>query len=463
MNFVLFITSILPPIFISLIIKIYYKKLNKLMLSVLFATLLHQILLVSFPVLYSIYNDFEQESLLSINVSTMDLINVMVGEVIYVFSFMIIFISGLGIRKSWINKTRDNPKNIRFNSIGERLFFLIILSIGAFYFLTQLLTLGLSISNPLFLQLNKLFGVLFSYSPIIASAFVITKKGFYKNYPFLFMLAFLCLSSLTIIAILSATRGRIMWIASLIIIMSYLNNQKKYIIYSIISLFIFLPFFSFLGKFKSIAATEIVSGGNTLGLVKILFEERGAVADLIENNDSSFLDSFSNRAQGPRNSVVLYNSYNDGTSPNGRIYLGSIFFLVPRVLWPNKPIPGSIDSDENNSAVFKVMSYGHGLPYMGPILASAHAYWEGGYLAVLFHGMIVGFLWIAIFLFSRKVSYNVFIIIAITFSAALLIDGFLTIFAPLYAYILIFWKWVIPVALLYLILKAFSTNRSISK
>ena len=99
MKVFLLILATLPLLFLSIILLINYKRLDKLLVAVLFATFLHELLLVSFPIFYSIVTDFEHETNLNITVSFKDLVNVMIGETIYVFSFCITLFIGLSIRK----------------------------------------------------------------------------------------------------------------------------------------------------------------------------------------------------------------------------------------------------------------------------------------------------------------------------------------------------------------------------
>lgn len=452
----LLLFSVLPPLLILIVLFIYFKKVDRIIRAVLIATFIHEVFLVTYPVIYSLIYELEHESFLNINVTYNDLLKVMVGESLYVFSFSFTFILFLRIKPFWIYK-KDNKINfILFDTISEKFLFYFLISIGSVTFFLQLVTMGLSISNSILAQLDAWSsGIFFSFTPIVASAIAITKQNFKKQYPKLFYLSVLCLSSVVVIGILTAARGRIMWVASLIIILAYVSKQKKMIFLSLISLIIFLPFFSFLGSYKSIAATSLISGGKTSDLIKIIFEEKSAILELSGDN-KSFFYSFAERAQGPRNSVVLYNSYENGESASFDIYLGSLFFPVPRFFWPTKPIPGSIDDNENNSAVFKVMDIGHDLPYMGPVLASAHAYWEGGYFSVILYGFFTAILWCIVFLLCSNLPYNLTLLTILSFSAALLIDGFLTIFSPLYAFILISWKWILPTLFLYIFFKIFS-------
>jgi hypothetical protein len=194
---------------------------------------------------------------------------------------------------------------------------------------------------------------------------------------------------------------------------------------------------------------SLMSGGRPLDLLRIFLEQREAMSSNPAVHNVSFLDSFAQRAQGPRNSVVLYNLYEKGAGADLSIYTGAILFAVPRFFWPEKPISGSLDGNDESTAVYKVIDIGYNLPYMGSILASAHAYWEGGWIAVILYGFITGLLWSGVFIFCRKLPEHLSWIIALSFAAALLIDGFLTALYPLYAYILIAWKYIMPTLVLY--------------
>jgi len=397
---------------------------------------------------------------MDISVSSTDLLEVMVGESIYVLMFCLALMFGLGMRKP--RKKRDinifHDSSIIPKAEYHFLGFLIVL--GGIFFGLQLIMIGAVIENSVLAQVyDWSAGAFFSFTPLVASAILITKKQSFKKYPLLSKFALICLISLVIIGILTGARGRIMWVAFLIAITGYLNSERKYLIISVVLLFIFLPLFSFLGGQKNLVAHSILTGGRPSDLLQIIFEERIDISIVTEQN-VSFLDSFAERAQGPRNSVVLYNLYDKGAGADPSIYLGAILFPVPRFFWSEKPIPGSLDGKDENSAVHKVMDIGYNLSYMGPLLASAHAYWEGGWIAVFSYGFITGLLWSFIFAFCERLPKNIAIIIALSFAASLLIDGFLTAFYPLYSFILIFWKWVMPTLFLYGCIKLLGVNHA---
>ena len=456
----LFILCLVPPILIASLLLLRKGHSNKVITAVLYATLIHEACLVSYPVLHSIVTDFSFEKTMAISISTNDLIKVMSGESIYVLMFCLVLMFGLRMSKSWSKNensvSSDNfiiPKT-EYHILG----FLTIL--GGFLFGSQLFMLGTGFENSMVAQFyDWATGAFFSITPLIASAIIITKKQSFRKYPILSTFALICLISIVLIGLFLGLRGRIMWVVSFIAIAGYFNSRKKYLIKSILLLALVLPLFSFLGgqQFRSTIAEISMSGGSTLDFAKLFIEQRkNAASDSSQN--MAFLDSFAERAQGPRNSVVLYKLYEEGSGADLSVYLGSVLFPVPRYFWPKKNIPGSSDDNPENSAVFKVVDIGHNLPYMGPLLASAHAYWEGGWIAVILFGILTGMLWLGIFVFCKKLPEHLGWIIALSFLSSLLIDGFLTALYPLYSFILIAWKYVMPVLVLYGALEFFRST-----
>lgn len=454
MSIFLFVICLIPPLLIAALLFFRKSRNSKLITAVLSATLFHEVFLVTYPVLYSIVTDFYLEKSMNISVSTNDLTKVMFGESIYVLMFCLVLMFGLGRSKLW--KKRDNdishdsytiPK-AEYNLLG------LLVILGAFLFGTQLIIFGAGITNAVVAQMyDWATGAFFSFTPLVASAILITKKQSFRKYPLLSIFALICLISLIILGLLLGLRGRIMWVASLIAIAGYLNSEKKYLFIATFGLVLFLPIFSLVGgNYRGFVAQTIhIEGGGPVEIIKMVIQERENIT--ANDKNTSFLDSFAFRAQGPRNSVVLYNLYENGAGADPSVYTGSILFPVPRFFWPEKPIAGSLDDKDESTAVYKVIDIGHGLPYMGPLLASAHAYWEGGWIAVILYGFITGLLWLGIFVFCRKLPVHLAWMVALSFAAALLIDGFLTALYPLYAYILIAWKYVMPTLVLYGMLK----------
>ncbi|NQU88023.1 MAG: hypothetical protein HQ541_19925, partial [Mariniphaga sp.] len=174
MEYYLLFFTLLPPFFIALLLMLKYRRLNKLVISVIFATLIHEIFLVTFPVLHSIINNFINEKELCINVTAVELTKVMIGESLYVFLFCLVLFIGLNFKSG--EKSNRNDNKI-FYSVPEVKLFRILIIIGTLSYGMQLFYLGTNISNGFLLGLNTyLGGVLFSFTPIIASAIILTKK-----------------------------------------------------------------------------------------------------------------------------------------------------------------------------------------------------------------------------------------------------------------------------------------------
>lgn len=119
---------------------------------------------------------------------------------------------------------------------------------------------------------------------------------------------------------------------------------------------------------------------------------------------------------------------------------------------------GSQDHTELQSAMYKVMDLAYGAPdQMGPMLASSHAYWEGGWIWLICAGVITGLMWNVIFRFTAHLPRSLAAVVIFTFAAAHMVDGLLTMMIPLYAAINAMWLSILPVFLIY---KGFKSLRA---
>jgi hypothetical protein len=85
---------------------------------------------------------------------------------------------------------------------------------------------------------------------------------------------------------------------------------------------------------------------------------------------------------------------------------------------------------------------------MGPVLASAHAYWEGGWVWLVIAGALTGVFWRGAMLWSDRNDAQIALVFGLTFGSAFLIDGFMTMMYPVYTLIDIVWSSILPLALL---------------
>jgi hypothetical protein len=227
---------------------------------------------------------------------------------------------------------------------------------------------------------------------------------------------------------------------------------------------VLIPLFSLLGGLEVRGAK--ISGASQREVLTLLYDE--SINILINYNKimDVFLEDFACRAQGVRNSVMLYKDSERGGG-GFATYTGAFVAFVPRAFWAEKPMLGSLDHSPGGMAMYKVMGLGYGTAdadggTMGPMLASAHAYWEGGAIWIVVAGLITGLFWNIIFRFCRHLPAISAAIIIFTFAAAHLIDGFLTMLVPLYSIIIRSWLSLLPLFLIYLTIRLIrsATTRS---
>jgi hypothetical protein len=129
--------------------------------------------------------------------------------------------------------------------------------------------------------------------------------------------------------------------------------------------------------------------------------------------------------------------------------MNAFLMPIPRVFWPDKPVGGSTDSTNFGAAIYRVQQLkpDTGPTDMGPLLASSHAYWEGGTAFVLVAGLLTGLFWISLLRWTEVNPAMYKHIVVLCFMAALPIDGFFTALNPLYTFILIFYR-IIPLFVL---------------
>jgi len=460
----LLLLTIVPIFVLGTLLVWVHKSGRKLWTVILGLTLFHELVLIVFPVWHSVFTDYSQERLMMASPKPIDLVVVMLGEAIFVTMFGI----GFGIRR---RRKMTVPVNRLIDKRLTRTDMLFLVTLTAF---GMFIYLGDFISTPPSFQKyvakvggafsTSFTGLIYAWSKailwfpsLVACALVVTRfKN--KRYPiWLSWMGAITLISLLLTGVTSGLRGRITWAISLLVISGYLKGQKRLIYAGLVFFVLLIPIFSILpGVVRSISYSVAEHGGSRIDLSKKVFrklkQSRNNKVDLIDFG-SNFLADASWRAQGPRNSTVLYKLFDEGNIPGFTPYIGAILFPLPRAIWPGKPIIGSSDGTTPGVAMYTVMRIGHGLSYhvMGPCLASAHAYWELGWAGILIYGLITGLFWNLILTWCDKIGGPLSIVIALSFSATLLIDGFLTMFAPLYSIITSFWKVFIPVIVIYIV------------
>lgn len=442
----LFITSLIPPITLYGLLIWSRRRSFFIRTLIIGATLVHELLLVVFPTVYSIFTDFRLEGQMLANVTADDLFWVMVGESV----FILMFAFGLVVR---LPRFASQGANLTLNNISERserIILNILILVGCLVYVPLAFSAsnidekapGLSIGQLLY-WLKSFFW----FTPLVACAFLFTKRGGFSVNPARRILSAIPLVCLIFIGIGSGTRGRIIWAISLLLVAGIFNQRKKIVLASVVMAIFMIPIFSILGNadIRGIMSTE----SSRATVFKLVYEEGKKSASDYKELGDIFLNSFAWRAQGVRNSVTLYQDFEHGGG-GFKTYLGSIFLPIPRLLWTEKPMMGSLDHSEFESAMYKVMELAYGgLGQMGPMLSSAHAYWEGGWVWLIVAGLITGLIWNIIFNYCRHLPDNIAAIIILTFAAAHMVDGLLTMLVPIYSLIDVVWLSLLPLFIIY--------------
>ena len=444
--------SVLPPLFLILFTYIFYKKDRILEAVIFFATFIHESILISFPCISAVFSDFKYEHFLRFEVQDLDLLKVIAVENLYIacflFPFFFLFKSSSGFSKI------NTPKLYSF--------FALIALLGVIVYIYQIIhrpsiedivesysQSGLTGSSNKFITF---FTLTFEHASIIVAA-ILSIRAKSETYPKLYQyLGILMLILVLAMVLVSGVRGRVLWIAEFVLLVSIVKKRLKPVLLMALLTIAFIPINNILvTQIRPISEEIAKEGGITnTAIVNIVTTIIKGVNEPSDDSPS-LIESLAFRAQGPRNSAALIKEFDEGRRPGLNIYTGALFFFVPRVIF-DRPVIGSPNGDFKDAAIFKVMELNyHDASFitMGPLLASAHAYWEGGYLGVVIIALFASGIWIMLIRFSYRQPPLFGLLVCLLFCCALLIDGFITIFAPLYAMIAIFWKSLLPLFLLY--------------
>ena len=420
---------------------------------------MYESVLVVFPIWYSVFTGFSLEREMMLHVNPVDLLVVMIGEAIFVTLF------AMGIqfdRKSmfWRRQVASVPSD------RERLFLSFLVGAGLLIYLIEFT------APPTSFQLFKAYSEgryfsntasmlfawfrgFFQFACLVGSCLVLLKTNREKEYSMLLRL--MAASTLVLVALIGFSvglRGRILWVVSLLAIVGFVKGRKEPFYIAPVLVGVIIPFFVFLGgTARSIHFSQTYQWTSRLDLLNAIVREAGnyiTERGPYGSSNESFIEDFAHRAQAPRNSIVLYRLYRQGSSAGFRPLSAAMVTAVPRIIWPGKGVAGSVDSTTYGAAVYLVRRLGYGAPWynMGPYLASAHAYWEGGWVWLVFAGFVTGLIWNLILRWCDQSGKAISIVVALTLTGGVLANGLLTALQPLFDFVRLFWVTVLPTIIL---------------
>jgi hypothetical protein len=452
MGFGILLFSLLPlTIFMGLFAAVRRRE-DRLLQGALLLTLVHETMLFTFPLFYSVITGYYIEENIGNPFIVGALLRVSIGESIYFAVFGIVLYlclfrrqiakRALEIRTEELF-TKKSPPASQKSKIEMAMCYTLIFtaSIQLIYSVT---TISAEAERSLLLdQIRSLVG----FAGLAAAANLFVTKPKERQSILAWAISFIFLAVMAYEGFSVAVRGRAVWVISVIVVTAYVKSNKKFYKYTLALSVPLVALFTFFGLSETrqhvseemslnTSRTEIFSNLVIMGTKDT------------EINSKFFEDLVSGaavRAQGPRNSTALYDEYDKGRSPGLTTWIGALAYPLPRSIWYEKPPAGAGNTNnEYDMAMFKVMevTYGQrGYGLSGPFLASAHAYWEGGWYGIIGEAILTGLLWA--FLFTRGIEFNWFrTIIILTACGSLVIDGFLTLMIPVFALIVGLWKYV---------------------
>ena len=402
------------------------------------STFFHELILTIFPSIYSVINNFELENSMYANVTDVEILEVLLGELL----FLSMFIFGYFL----INKKYDYSINNKIEIISNSITVKIILVFGLIINISMVLKGGIENDSIIITHLTTVFWCI---ALIYSIYYFINNKLCFKNI-FWNMCSILIIFSWLFITFKYGARGRLITVASIFISLSLLFDKRKYIYVCVFLVLVVAPLFAAMGDGPR--RFEMIKNSSILDSIELLSDSFGT-NNLIESDIfDNALHAYTGRAQGVRNSAMLYRDHNKGGGFS--IYLGALTTFIPTYLLEQKPILGSDNADSSGYAMYRVISLGYNREgEMGPFLTSAHAYWEGGWIWVIVVGFITGLFWRYVFIFSSRFPVAIETAIIFSFSSSLLIDGLITMINPMYSIISMFMRSVAPLILIYWFVK----------
>jgi len=195
------------------------------------------------------------------------------------------------------------------------------------------------------------------------------------------------------------SRGQIMFAALWLLFLYFFVTRKKYILYSCVA-----------GVALVLLAHDIMLQIRAQpDLLDQPYKERAigmARALSTEKNESDLIGSLEFRfGVASRMSVAFLRLVNDGQSAGFKPIMSSLYAMIPRKYFPDKPIQGSVDGTMQGMGMYIINIVMEGSGMMSEFFTGVHAYWELGLPGVFLFSSLSGiFIALCIGYFGRFAS-----------------------------------------------------------
>ena len=439
------------------------KRLRAVVLGLAFV---HELVLVTYPGWYDAITEFRAET--DLHLAPGQLLIVYFGEMLFVLLFaatlaMNSYRGKLGIKS---HHGAETCRPIERDRIFLTLLVVSALGLYAGQFLMPTINGDALASHYQFKDYGGLSGVLADWGGtlvrwpgLFAAGFVLTDRR--RGWP-IRLLSSLVLVAEMIYSMINGMRGGIIWVISVVALVGYFKSSKKLLIAASAVTIACAPLMSWMHT--NMRYVTLAAPLGTLNWQMIPELVQGAVEHKVLESTSvgsNFLESWSLRAIGPLDSIYLYKFYDEGNGASYKPIVGTLFLPIPRAIWPGKPVAGSTDDSNLGMAIYKVQQQKPDSAFydMGPILASAHAYWEGGWSFLFIAAVFTGWFWSRLLAWGERAQSAAVDIVILSFTAALPIDGFFDMLNPLFTYFRLLWITLLPMLCVLWVLDAWLQRR----
>lgn len=467
-DFILNTATLILSILIQLITLFHFiqksKQKQPLYASILLILNINVLMQVTFPTIFGFIFSFSYERQLGI--SAFGMFETVFFNSIYITCFLIVFLykkKNSRLENNYMDNTLD--KNVLINSSKNesewfkfdfKYFFFVI--IGIYLLIINFSVAGIvqsvaeiagevEKSYTFFDKINIYLRTMFEWTALATSViFLFTYKGS-KLLKFI-VLAF-CIG-IIIRQLAMGLRGGIYIFIMLILFVSYIKKRSLNFRFIIPLIIILIPIFSFLGgEFRQDISYGQLIQSDTFERIGIITNKLLHPTPKIKVNTKKddIFNSLYIRLEATRNSFSLVNLFDEGKGVNFRPTISSIRAFVPQQVTGIRNFPASSTNNAYGTAMHVVREKTYGTSEMGPYLASAHEYWEGGIVYLVFSAILLGLIWRLLSKWSIKRGYDTLSLI-ILLSLLDAHHGEMSVLAPLALIIRLFWYQILPIIII---------------
>jgi hypothetical protein len=190
-EYALLIVSGIPTLILGVLLVWSWQRISWLGTLIVSATLMHEIILILFPVWYSVFTGFRLESDMLVTIGAGDLLRVMIGESVFVLMFALAFIVGCPRLRQQTGRTIHQALS-QYQTVRERFIFIFLIMAGCLIWvraIIQPLSESLVGSDGMIEQISCWFQAIFWFTSLVACALVFTRKRGLFTHPILTLLS----------------------------------------------------------------------------------------------------------------------------------------------------------------------------------------------------------------------------------------------------------------------------------